>query len=237
MFKRKRSRDDFAEEIKAHLELEADELKREGLSEDEARRRERESKRERMSARTLPNSSLAFRRASSSLKPSRFNSSASSSRCALISSAKSSVHPSTFEHGYASLPLDSALPLESIPLPSSVAPTRSSSPQAATAFRCQGIEPRLAVVLAHSPLCADPLLFFEPLQGQIKRTMVDKKTSSDWPCINRATPWPWHGPSTSVFRISRSSVPCNKAIRSSAFFWVAIRPKDLTVWVGCQHEL
>jgi macrolide transport system ATP-binding/permease protein len=39
MFKRKRSTDDFAEEIKAHLELEADELKREGLSEDEARRK------------------------------------------------------------------------------------------------------------------------------------------------------------------------------------------------------
>ena len=38
MFWRKRSTDDFAEEIKAHLELEADELKREGLSEDEARR-------------------------------------------------------------------------------------------------------------------------------------------------------------------------------------------------------
>ena len=38
MFWRKRSTDDFAEEIKSHLELEADELKREGLSEDEARR-------------------------------------------------------------------------------------------------------------------------------------------------------------------------------------------------------
>ena len=38
MFWRKRSADDFSEEIKAHLELEADELKREGLSEDEARR-------------------------------------------------------------------------------------------------------------------------------------------------------------------------------------------------------
>ena len=38
MFWRKRSTDDFAEEIKAHLELEADELRREGLSEDEARR-------------------------------------------------------------------------------------------------------------------------------------------------------------------------------------------------------
>ena len=38
MFWRKRSADDFAEEIKSHLELEADELKREGLSEDEARR-------------------------------------------------------------------------------------------------------------------------------------------------------------------------------------------------------
>ena len=37
MFRRKRSTDDFAEEIKAHLELEADELKREGLSEEEAR--------------------------------------------------------------------------------------------------------------------------------------------------------------------------------------------------------
>ena len=37
MFGRKRSAEDFAEEIKAHLELETDELKREGLSEDEAR--------------------------------------------------------------------------------------------------------------------------------------------------------------------------------------------------------
>jgi hypothetical protein len=37
MFRRKRSAEDFAEEIKAHLELEADELKREGLSADEAR--------------------------------------------------------------------------------------------------------------------------------------------------------------------------------------------------------
>ncbi len=37
MFKRKRSAEDFAEEIKAHLELEADELRDEGLSEDEAR--------------------------------------------------------------------------------------------------------------------------------------------------------------------------------------------------------
>jgi len=39
MFKRRRSVDDFAEEIKAHLELEADELEREGVSEGEARRR------------------------------------------------------------------------------------------------------------------------------------------------------------------------------------------------------
>ena len=41
MFRRKRSAEDFAEEIKAHLELEADELRREGLSEDEARRKAR----------------------------------------------------------------------------------------------------------------------------------------------------------------------------------------------------
>jgi macrolide transport system ATP-binding/permease protein len=39
MFKRKRSVDDFAEEIKAHLELEANELEREGVSEEEARGR------------------------------------------------------------------------------------------------------------------------------------------------------------------------------------------------------
>ena len=39
MFQRKRSADDFAAEIKAHLELEADELKSEGVSEEEARRR------------------------------------------------------------------------------------------------------------------------------------------------------------------------------------------------------
>jgi predicted permease len=37
MFRRKRSAEDFAEEIRSHLELEADELKDEGLSEDDAR--------------------------------------------------------------------------------------------------------------------------------------------------------------------------------------------------------
>jgi hypothetical protein len=37
MFRRKRSAEDFAEEIKTHLELEADELRSSGLSEDEAR--------------------------------------------------------------------------------------------------------------------------------------------------------------------------------------------------------
>lgn len=41
MFKRKRSAGDFAEEIKAHLELEADELKGEGVSAEEARRKAR----------------------------------------------------------------------------------------------------------------------------------------------------------------------------------------------------
>jgi hypothetical protein len=41
MFWRKRSADDFAEEIKTHLELEADDLKREGLGEDEAQRQAR----------------------------------------------------------------------------------------------------------------------------------------------------------------------------------------------------
>lgn len=39
MFWRKRRADDFADEIKAHLDLEADELRREGLCDDEARRR------------------------------------------------------------------------------------------------------------------------------------------------------------------------------------------------------
>jgi hypothetical protein len=41
MFKRRRSADDFAEEIKAHLELEADQLEEEGCSDEEARRRAR----------------------------------------------------------------------------------------------------------------------------------------------------------------------------------------------------
>ncbi|WP_222439647.1 ABC transporter permease [Alloacidobacterium dinghuense] len=41
MFRRRRNADDFAAEIKAHLELEAHELQSEGLSEDEARRRAR----------------------------------------------------------------------------------------------------------------------------------------------------------------------------------------------------
>ncbi len=41
MFKRRRSADDFAAEIQAHLELEADELKSEGASEEEAQRKAR----------------------------------------------------------------------------------------------------------------------------------------------------------------------------------------------------
>jgi predicted permease len=41
MFRRRRSADDFAEEIKSHFELEADHLQGEGLSEEEARRRAR----------------------------------------------------------------------------------------------------------------------------------------------------------------------------------------------------
>jgi predicted permease len=41
MFKRKRSAEDFAEEVRAHLELEADELRSEGVSDDEATRRAR----------------------------------------------------------------------------------------------------------------------------------------------------------------------------------------------------
>jgi len=41
MFRRKRSTDDFAEEIQSHLALENDELRSEGLSEDEAHRRAR----------------------------------------------------------------------------------------------------------------------------------------------------------------------------------------------------
>ena len=39
MFRRRRRANDFAEEIQAHLELEADELKDEGLNEEEAHRR------------------------------------------------------------------------------------------------------------------------------------------------------------------------------------------------------
>ena len=41
MFGRRRTKDDFAKEIEAHLELEADEWKREGSSEEEARRKAR----------------------------------------------------------------------------------------------------------------------------------------------------------------------------------------------------
>jgi hypothetical protein len=41
MFKRDRNTDDFTEEIRSHLELEADELRSEGLSEEEAHRKAR----------------------------------------------------------------------------------------------------------------------------------------------------------------------------------------------------
>ncbi len=44
MFRRKRSAEDFAEDIKMHLELEADELQGEGLSEDESRWKARRKK-------------------------------------------------------------------------------------------------------------------------------------------------------------------------------------------------
>lgn len=43
MFRRRRSADDFAQQIQSHLELEADELQREGVSADEARQRARSS--------------------------------------------------------------------------------------------------------------------------------------------------------------------------------------------------
>ena len=41
MFRRRRSADDFAEEIKSHIEHQADALESEGLSEEEAYRRAR----------------------------------------------------------------------------------------------------------------------------------------------------------------------------------------------------
>lgn len=41
MFRRKRSAEDFAEEIRSHIELEADELRTEGIKEEDARRRAR----------------------------------------------------------------------------------------------------------------------------------------------------------------------------------------------------
>ena len=41
MFRRKRTTEDFADEIQAHIELEAEELRREGLSEEDARRQAR----------------------------------------------------------------------------------------------------------------------------------------------------------------------------------------------------
>jgi hypothetical protein len=36
--------------------------------------------------------------------------------------------------------------------------------------------------------------------------------------------------------ISRSSVPCKRAIRSSSGFRVGILPEDNASWVGCQQE-
>jgi hypothetical protein len=44
MFKRTRSTKDFADEIKAHLDLEAEELRHEGLSEAEAHRKAKSRK-------------------------------------------------------------------------------------------------------------------------------------------------------------------------------------------------
>src|ERR1700728_3922383 len=52
----------------------------------------------------------------------------------------------------------------------------------------------------------------------------------------RATPCPWHGPKISVFRMRRSRVPCNRAMRSSLFSWVAILPKYSPFRVECQPK-
>ena len=54
--------------------------------------------------------------------------------------------------------------------------------------------------------------------------------------IARAMPWPCTGPSCSTFRISRSSVPCSRAIRSDSSFWVGIRQEYAPSRVGCQQE-
>jgi hypothetical protein len=36
--------------------------------------------------------------------------------------------------------------------------------------------------------------------------------------------------------MSKSSVPCKRAMRSSGLFWEGIRPKHDLSWVGCQQE-
>src|SRR5664279_1699205 len=49
-------------------------------------------------------------------------------------------------------------------------------------------------------------------------------------------PCPWHGAKTRLLRISRSRVPCSKAMRSSVLSRVDILPKYPHAWVECQHE-
>ncbi len=60
MFRRKRSAKDFAEEIKTHLELEADQLREEGRSDDDARRKRRQSGTPPVKTRGKPGTEVRF---------------------------------------------------------------------------------------------------------------------------------------------------------------------------------
>jgi hypothetical protein len=47
--------------------------------------------------------------------------------------------------------------------------------QFGAALRCEGVEARLAIVFAESPLGLDEFFVFEALQGEIKGAMVDEQ--------------------------------------------------------------
>ena len=93
---------------------------------------------------------------------------------------------------------------------------------------CERIEPCLAIAVAYAPFGAEPFLVFQPLQSHIQRSMFDKEN------IFRLTldrtgntlPVTW-AEERGFLRISRSRVPCSKAIRSSLLSWVDILPKYL----------
>jgi hypothetical protein len=90
-------------------------------------------------------------------------------------------------------------------------PTGELALELLAAFACQRVELGVAPVLAVLPLRLDPPLLLEPMQGRIQRALLHRQhvigqfehALGDAPAMQ--------GSRESVFRMSKSSVPCSKS--------------------------